>query len=122
MKITVHQVQQKLVAEVNSDSLLIPSVQDSIDLLGHIYFQGFDGMILHENSICAEFFDLKSGMAGEILQKFSTYKMRLIIVGDLSRYTQQSKSLGEFIFESNKGRQINFVNTLENGLALISKN
>lgn len=99
--------------------MLIPSVQDSIDLLGHIYFQGFDGMLLYEKNICPEFFDLKTGMAGEILQKFSNYRMRLIIIGDLSKYAENSKSLRDFIFESNNGRQINFVNTLEEGLTML---
>ena len=54
-----------------------------------------------------DFFDLKNGIAGEILQKFSNYRVSLIIVGDFSKYA--SKSLNDFIYESNKGRHINFV-------------
>ena len=36
--------------------------------------------------------------------------MPLIIVGDFSKY--KSKSLNDFIFESNKGSQVNFVSDL----------
>ena len=47
------------------------------------------------------------GIAGEILQKFSNYRVRLAIVGDFTKFT--SNSLHEFIYESNKGRFIHFV-------------
>ncbi|RUA16240.1 MAG: DUF4180 domain-containing protein, partial [Flavobacteriia bacterium] len=41
-----------------------------------------------------------------ILQKFAQYGMPLAIVGDFSKF--ESKSLNDFIFESNKGKHINF--------------
>ena len=41
-------------------------------------------------------------MAGEILQKFSNYRVRLAIVGDFTPYS--SKSIKDFIYESNKKR------------------
>jgi hypothetical protein len=53
-------------------------------------------------------------MAGEILQKFSTYRVQLTIVGDFSMYN--SKSLKDFIFESNKGNQINFISSTTEAL------
>ena len=40
--------------------------------------------------------------------------MPLAIIGDFGKY--ESKSLNDFIFESNKGKQINFVTTIEDGL------
>ena len=64
------------------------------------------------------FFDLKSGIAGERLQKFSTYRIRLAIVGDFSKYT--SKSLNDYIFESNKGRYINFLSTCSEAIIILS--
>ncbi|GAB4041270.1 DUF4180 domain-containing protein [Spirosoma jeollabukense] len=83
-----------------------------------LYYQDFDSIILHEKNIIPDFFDLKTGMAGEILQKFSTYRMRLAIVGDFSKYT--SKSINDFMFESNKARQINFVKSLADALTKLS--
>lgn len=97
-------------AEVISTSILITTVQDGLDVLVNLYYQGFDKVILHHHTITPNFFHLKTGIAGEILQKFSNYRVHLIIVGDFSRY--QSKSLRDFIFESNKGRQVNFVKTI----------
>ena len=99
-------------AEIITDKVILRSTEDGLDLLGNLYYQGFDKIIIHEKNITPEFFDLKTKIAGEILQKFAQYQMPLIIVGDFSKY--QSKSLNDFIFESNKSKQINFIKDLSN--------
>jgi hypothetical protein len=50
-------------------------------------------------------------LAGDILQKFSNYRVKLAIVGDFIKY--QNKSLQDFIRESNKGNTIFFVDNVE---------
>ncbi|WP_449401649.1 DUF4180 domain-containing protein [Chryseobacterium wanjuense] len=55
-----------------------------------------DKVIIHEKNITPEFFDLKTKIAGDILQKFSNYRVKLAIVGDFSKY--ESKSIKDFIF------------------------
>ena len=102
------------ILEITSDGLLIANASDALDLLGSTYFQGYDKMILHQKNITPDFFDLQNGMAGEILQKFSNYRMRLAIVGDFSDIPK--RSLRDFIFESNKGGRINFVATVKEAL------
>ena len=49
-----------------------------------------------------------------MLQKFVQYRMPLAVVGDFSKYT--SKSLRDFIYECNQGRQVNFVPELSSAL------
>lgn len=83
-------------------------------------YQGADKIIWYEQNITPEFFDLKTKLAGNILQKFSTYNMELAIIGEFSKYN--SKSLKDFIFESNKQRKINFLATKEEALAILSAN
>ncbi len=46
-------------------------------------------------------------MAGEILQKFTNYHVKLAVYGDYSGYT--SKPLKDFIYESNHGSDFFFV-------------
>ncbi|MET7253645.1 DUF4180 domain-containing protein [Dyadobacter jiangsuensis] len=115
MNIQVHQHNETAIAEVTSDRILIHTPDDGLQLMVDLYYQGYGEMILHARNITPEFFDLKTGIAGEILQKFTTYRVRLAIVGDFTRY--ESKSLRDFIFESNKGRQVNFVPSVEEALA-----
>lgn len=95
------------IAEIIANGIVINYAQDGVDLIGNAYFQGFDKVVLHKENVSPDFFDLSTGMAGEILQKFSNYRMRLVIVGDFTGYT--SKSLGDFICESNKGMLVNFL-------------
>lgn len=120
MKVETHTIKDIRIAEIVSDELIIKTAEDGLDLLGNLYYQDFDRIIIQEKNITPEFFDLKNGMAGEILQKFSNYRVRLAIVGDFSPYP--GKSIRDFIFESNKNRQINFVNSTSEAIqALLDK-
>ncbi|WP_449025610.1 DUF4180 domain-containing protein [Porphyromonas endodontalis] len=112
MEIKTHNIDNTKVAEIITDKVILRSTEDGLDLLGNLYYQGFDKIIIHEKNITPEFFDLRTKIAGEILQKFAQYQMPLIIVGDFSKY--KSKSLNDFIFESNKSQQINFIKDLSN--------
>lgn len=114
MEIKTHQTNNLTIAEIISKNIIITTVEDGTDLVGNLYYQGFDKVVLHEKNITPSFFHLKTRMAGEILQKFSNYKIRLAIVGDFSKY--ESKSLNDFIFESNKGSAVNFVPSIEKAI------
>ena len=114
MRIETHRIGQAKVAEIQAEGLVLTSVEDGLSLLGDLYYQGFDKIILHEENIVPEFFDLKTKLAGEVLQKFVQYRMPLAVVGDFSKYT--SKSLRDFIYECNQGRQVNFTQELSSAL------
>lgn len=118
MIIETHHTNDTKIAEVISEVNIINKIEDGLELLGNLYYQGFDKIVIHEKDIIPDFFDLKNGMAGEILQKFSTYRVRLAIVGDFSKYP--GKSLTNFIYESNKGKHINFVASLPEALKILS--
>ena len=118
MKIEAHNLNNTKIAEVISDETIISTAEDGLDLLGNLYYQGFDCIVLYENNVTPDFFDLKNGIAGEILQKFSTYRVKLAIVGDFSKYS--SKSLTDFIYESNRGKHINFVNSTTEAIKILS--
>lgn len=117
MTVKTHTFAQTTVAEILSDQTIISTTEDGLDLLGNLYYQGFDRMIVHEVNISPEFFDLKTKIAGEILQKFSNYRMRLAIVGN---FDYPGNSLRDFIRESNQGRLVNFLPTLAEALDRLS--
>ena len=119
MNLAVHQTGNKKIAEIQASEIVIHSTEDALNLMGDLYYQGYDGLILYEEQITPLFFDLKTKMVGEILQKFSNYRFPLVLIGDFSKFPSQS--LQDFIRESNKGRQVNFVRTLPEALQLLSK-
>ncbi len=102
---------------VVSDEILINNVQDAVDLLGNTYYQGFEKLIIFKNNLNEDFFDLRTGIAGSILQKFSNYRIKLAIVGDYSKY--KSKNFNDFIYECNKSGQINFVSSQDEALNVL---
>ncbi len=118
MNIHIHTINDIKIGEIISEGVVIQNVDDALDLLGNIYYADVDRLILHENNITPDFFDLKNKMAGEVLQKFSNYRIRIAMVGDFSKFTSQS--LKDFIFESNKGRQVNFLGSVAEALKALS--
>ena len=52
------------------------------------------------------------------MQKFVNYGVRCAIYGDYSRYT--SKPLRDFIYESNKGKDVFFVATKEEAVDMLA--
>lgn len=94
-------------AELTDEKLVLSEVQDVLDLMADCGAKGCNRLIMKEDNLSPDFFRLHTGLAGEILQKFSTYNFKLAIVGDFSKYT--SKSLHDFIRESNTGNRIFFV-------------
>ncbi len=119
MTLEIHNVSDSNIAEVISDEIILATAEEGLDLMGNLYYQGYGKVILHEKNISPAFFDLKTGLAGEVLQKFSTYRIRLAIVGTFSAYP--SKSLRDFIYESNQGRQVNFVSTRDAAFEALSR-
>ena len=64
------------------------------------------GLILDEHDLSRDFFDLKTGFAGELLQKFVNYRARLaIIVADASAYGSR---FGELVYEHRTNSSVRF--------------
>ncbi|MCY9698286.1 DUF4180 domain-containing protein [Paenibacillus alginolyticus] len=72
-----------------------------------------------QSALIEDFFDLKTRLAGEILQKFINYHVKVAIVGDFSGFS--SESLKDFIFECNKGKDIFFLSNEEEAIDKLSR-
>ncbi len=93
---------------------MIGSTADALDIMAEIFYQGCNRMIIPKEVLTDTFFKLMTGLAGDILQKFSNYNMKLAIVGD---FESASGSLADFIYECNKGNQVFFKKTFEEAIA-----
>lgn len=101
----------RIIAELIDLDYVIGETQDVLDLMVNTGSETCDRIIIYERNLDPRFFDLKTKFAGEILQKFSNYNFRLAIIGDFSKF--KSKSLHDFILESNRTGRIYFVDNLE---------
>jgi hypothetical protein len=96
------------VAIVRSGGVVVNDSQSAIDLIASVQYEtGSSDVAIYKEAVGEDFFDLRSGIAGEVLQKFITYRFRIAIIGDFSMY--ESKALHDFIFECNNGQSIFFV-------------
>lgn len=82
---------------------------DALDLIGASYGQAVEWIALPSARLSADFFDLRSGLAGAVLQKLVNYGLRVAILGDLGRETAASKALADFVSESNRGAHVWFL-------------
>lgn len=107
--ITVEKNQDTCVV-IRSDEAVIVDAQSALDLLMDAGYQaGTKNIAIAKELVAEDFFILSTGLAGEILQKYVNYGGRIAFYGDYSRYT--SKPLRDFIFESNRGKDVFFVET-----------
>lgn len=98
----------KNVCIFDNASSKITCTQDALDLMITAKHEHECTRIaVAKENLNERFFVLSSGFAGEVLQKFVNYQMKLAVYGDFSEYT--SKALRDFIYESNKGNAIFFV-------------
>jgi hypothetical protein len=105
------------IMEIIDDNVVIKDSDDvPDDIFSLLYINDCSTIIIKQENIVADFFDLSTRIAGEILQKFSTYHVRMAIVGDYSNI--RSKSLIDFIRESNRTKQILFVETVAEALEI----
>ncbi|MFJ8847094.1 DUF4180 domain-containing protein [Streptomyces cyaneofuscatus] len=95
------------------DGPSIATVQDALDQLIGPAFQGAEVVAVPAERLDDRFFDLSTGVAGAILQKFSNYRLRLVVVGDITRHLAASSALPDLVREANQGRDIWFVADLD---------
>ena len=120
MNIRTTQKNGETIALIESETPLITDVQSALDLMASVRYEtDADRLALNKAALDERFFTLGSGLAGDVLQKFVNYQMKLAIIGDFSAYT--SKPLRDFIYESNKGGHIYFVSSEAEAIEKLSR-
>lgn len=115
MKLDIFEQNGIKVITVISDEKVITDTQSALDLLATVNYEtGANRIVINKENVVDAFFVLSSGLAGEILQKFVNYQVKVAIYGDYTKYT--SKPLKDFIYESNKGNNTFFVATKEEAI------
>src|SRR5574344_88369 len=111
---------EKTVAVITGAEKVLTDVQSALDLIMTAKYEvGTNLIAIEKSAVADDFFILSRGLAGEILEKFITYQAKLAIFGDYSHYT--STSLKDFIYESNKGKDVFFVATQDEPLERLTR-
>jgi hypothetical protein len=79
----------------------LSSADDAVRVLEACFSAGARAALLYAENLPAEFFDLSSGQAGALLQKFRTYGVRLAVVSPSGK-TRSSTRFGEMVAEESQ--------------------
>ena len=90
--------------ETEPDKLLISSEADVLRIFEKFYPK--QKLILYQINLSADFFDLSTGLAGQVLQKLVNYKVKTAFVIDLA--SVKSEKFREMVNEANMGEQFRF--------------
>jgi hypothetical protein len=91
--------------EFEPDGPMLGSDQDASDVLGEAFAADADVVVIPVERLDPAFFELRSGLAGGFFQKLQNYQCRLVVLGDVSALTAQSRSLHDFVYETNRRGQ-----------------
>jgi hypothetical protein len=90
-----------------------PKVRNATDLISLVFEHDVSLVAIPAGRLDEDFFKLSTGVAGEIVQKFANYRLRLAILGDISAHVAQSNALRGFVVEANRNHQLWFLEDLE---------
>lgn len=107
---TIHDVPVLMCA---AEGEVIGGERDALDLIGNAGYQGAQWVVIPAERFDEAFFQLRTRVAGDIIQKFVNYRVGIVVLGDISRYTTASSALQDFIRECNRGRQTWFLADVE---------
>ena len=97
------------ILHIDPDFPVITKAEQANDLIGATWGQNVAMIALPVDRLDPEFFRLRSLLAGDVLQKFVTYQVRLAILGDISEFVAASDALRDFVWESNRGEHVWFL-------------
>lgn len=92
--------------EYDSPEVIIQNEADILDLVAACGEYETNKVIIYQHHLSPDFFDLKTGLAGTLFQKFANYRMKGAAVISLKGI--KSERFKELIFESNKGNLFRF--------------
>lgn len=91
----------------------VADARAAADLVGEAAFSGATVLALPVARLDPAFFDLASGLAGELAQKAVNYRLRLAVIGDIRAHLRRSSALRDWVRECGDGRAVLFVADLD---------
>jgi hypothetical protein len=98
---------------VDAEGPLLGSVQDAVDLVAQSMSSGKPVIVIPKERMDPAFFELRTRVAGEFLQKMVNYRRIVAVIGDFSPEMERSTAFRDFVLESNRGKEFFFLPDLD---------
>jgi PadR family transcriptional regulator AphA len=96
------------------DGQVLRSDADILDLIVACGEQMCDRLLVHAGLLPTDFYDLKTGLAGNLLQKLVNYRLRCAFILDEEKVG--NGRFYEMMIEANRGRQFHFCFNVDDAL------
>lgn len=83
--------------------------QDALDAIGEAWGSDASTIVVPAERFDPRFYELRTGVLGELTQKFVNYRIRLVVLGDVTAHVQASDAFRDYVRETNSGDQVWFV-------------
>lgn len=90
-----------IVLELDPSGPLVGSERDATDILGEAFAHNATVIVIPAERLDPDFLRLRSGLAGNFIQKLQNYHCRLVVLGDISAAVAASTALRDFVYETN---------------------
>jgi hypothetical protein len=101
------------VLECDPNEKQLRNYNEAVELIGNAFEIRASVILVPAECLDDEFFRLSTRIAGELIQKIVQYRLRLVIVGDISQHLAESTALRAFVLEANRGKDVWFLATRE---------
>ena len=91
------------------DGARLRTEQDAVDVIGEAWSAAAETVVVPVERLDEGFWTLSTRVAGGILGKFTQYRMRVVVVGDIAERLAGSETLRAFVGEANQGVEVSFV-------------
>lgn len=92
----------------DDDGLSLADAEGARSLIEDAMGEGARVICVPASRLGAPFFQLSTGIAGEMLQKVVNYGMSFAVLGDIEAYVAESAALRDFVVECDRGDTVIF--------------
>jgi Domain of unknown function (DUF4180) len=105
----------------DAESPVIENARQATDLIGEALWRGATVLAIPAEKLSTDFFQLRSGLAGEIAQKAVNYRLKLAVIGDISTHVAASNALRDWVREADRRGDLWFRPSLDDLVDQLAK-
>ncbi len=109
MTARVLEIERQRCLVADADGPIVRDAEGARGLIEEAMHHRASVIVVPTSRLDASFFHLRSGLAGEVLQKAMNYGFKFAVIGDISAHVTASDALRDFVIESNRGHSIFFL-------------
>lgn len=111
MNYQIREIENKKYIELISTTKPLSTENDALDLIALCWEHEAHLIMIHYSALSQEFFNLKTKVAGNFIQKFINYSIKVVAI--IPQETTQNSRFKEMAMETNKGSQFRMYGSKE---------